>query len=390
MGVERGVVLLVSNDAAANLQVTRSLEAKSFVVKTVPSFESCLAEVANNLPAAVLVSLFGDHLDVPLLLKKLHEYQYDLPVIVMADAATVPQVVPLLDQGASDYLVFPVIHPSLIVYAVTRSQQTRRAERKRRRSERELKRLNKALVESLNTLEQDQQAGFRVQRGMMPESPYVSDRLTFRHLIVPSLILSGDFIDYFELPDRRLLFYIADVSGHGAPGAIVTVLLKSLSSRLYNEFEELGVKDADDILEWFNRELLACHLEQHVAMFLGVIDQAGRQLHYANAAHFPATILSCPGKTEYLAMGGLPLGIYSTAKYTRREVALPEAFTMVMFSDGVFDVLPEGSVKAKEEHLLSLVKADAGDIDSMANHLGLGSLKDVPDDIAVFTLARAG
>ncbi len=390
MGVERGIVLLVSDDADANRQVTRSLEEKAFVVKIVPSAESCLEEASRNLPVAVLIALFGNAPDAALLLDELHEYQFDLPIIVMADAATVPQVVPLLDQGATDYLVFPVVHPSLIVYAVTRSQQTRRAERKRRRSERELKRLNKTLVESLNALEQDQQAGFRVQQGMMPESPFVSDRLTFRHIIVPSLILSGDFIDYFELPDRRLLFYIADVSGHGAPGAIVTVLLKSLSSRLYNEFEELGLKDADDILEWFNRELLACHLEQHVAMFLGVIDQAGRQLHYANAAHFPASILSSPGKTEYLQMGGLPLGIYSTAKYARREVVLPEAFTMVMFSDGVFEVLPEGSVKAKEEHLLSLVQADCGDIDSMADHLGLGSVKDVPDDIAVFTLARAG
>ncbi len=52
--------------------------------------------------------------------------------------------------------------------------------------------------------------------------------------------------------------------------------------------------------------------------------------------------------------------------------------------------MPQQTLKAKEEHLLTLVECDKGDIDTLADHLGLGEVKEVPDDIAVFTVARAG
>jgi sigma-B regulation protein RsbU (phosphoserine phosphatase) len=125
-------------------------------------------------------------------------------------------------------------------------------------------------------------------------------------------------------------------------------------------------------------------------MFLGVLDKGGRELQYANAAHFPATILSNAESTRYLEMGGLPLGIYDTAEYPCRRLALPEAFNMVMFSDGVFEILPQETLRAKEDHLLSLVECEGGDIEILADQLGLGEVKEVPDDIAVFTVARVG
>jgi sigma-B regulation protein RsbU (phosphoserine phosphatase) len=389
MSVGRREVLVASETASANNKITESLDDSGFEVSIITTPEACLSKIGDDAPVLVFLSLSSPGIDAPELLEGIRKLEAELPVILMADEQSVAQVVPLLGAGATDYLLFPVADPSLVRYTVKRSIERRQETRRRKRSERDLKRLNRALVDSLKVLERDQQAGLRVQQGMMPESPFVLDSLTLSHRIVPSVILSGDFIDYFELPDRRLLFYIADVSGHGTSGAIITVLLKSLSTRLYNEMEELGLANAGEMLGWFNRELLACGLEQHVTMFLGVIDKNGRTLRYANAAHFPAAILSTPKSTQYLEMGGLPLGIYDTAGYRSREVVLPESFTLVMFSDGVFEILSEETLRAKEEYLLSLVKC-GGDIEVLADHLGLGEVKEVPDDIAVFTVARAG
>lgn len=389
MSVGRKQVLVASETTIANNKITESLDDSGFEVSIITTPEACLSKIGDDSPVLVFLSLFSPHIDAQELLEGIRELEAELPVILMADEQSVEQVVPLLGAGATDYLLFPVAHASLVRYTVTRNIERRLETRRRKRSERDLKRLNKALVDSLKVLERDQQAGLRVQQGMMPESPFVLDSLTLSHRIVPSVILSGDFIDYFELPDHRLLFYIADVSGHGTSGAIITVLLKSLSTRLYNEMEELGLANAGEMLGWFNRELLACGLEQHVTMFLGVIGKNGRTLRYANAAHFPAAILSTPESTQYLEMGGLPLGIYDTAGYRSREVVLPESFTLVMFSDGVFEILSEETLRAKEEYLLSLVKC-SGDIEVLADHLGLGEVKEVPDDIAVFTVARAG
>ncbi|MEX2327200.1 MAG: hypothetical protein WD558_05680, partial [Pseudomonadales bacterium] len=221
MSASRSEVLVVNNTTGANNQIAVALDDRVYKVTPITGPERCLSTIRDQSPALVFLSLFDDSYDVADLLKQVRALETDLPVVLMANSATVAQVTALLESGATDYLLFPVPDDSLIDYCVTNCIQRRREKRKRKRGDRDLKRLNKALVESLKVLEMDQQAGFRVQQGMMPDSPYLADGFTLRHLIVPSLILSGDFIDYFELPDGRLLFYIADVSGHGASGAIV-------------------------------------------------------------------------------------------------------------------------------------------------------------------------
>ncbi len=390
MGVERGKVSVLEPEPGAFQQVTKSLVESGFEVSLHASSDKLLPTIHRTSPDAAVIPVTADELQSATLIADLRAKSRDIPIVLVADETTVSQVGALLEVGASAYLILPHVDLALVAYTIESCMARRVELRRQQRSEKELKQLNRALVDSVSALEEDQQAGFRVQQGMMPESPFSTDALTLRHMIVPSLILSGDFIDYFELPDGRLLLYIADVSGHGAQGAIVTVLLKSLSARVANEFDELGLEGAGSILEWFNRELVACRLEQHVTMFLGVIDHEGKRLVYANAAHFPATILQTGEGSEYLNMGGLPLGLAPATRYPEWETLLPDQYTMVMFSDGVFEILPEKTLQAKEQHLLSLVKEDNGDIDSMADHLGLGAVKDVPDDIALFTVARAG
>ncbi len=390
MGVERGEVSVLEPEPGAFQQVTTSLQQSGFTVTLHAADTDLIAGIRKSSPDVAIIPVLEDAVAAAMLVADLRAKNGELPIVLVGDETSVARLAPLLEAGAEAYFILPHVDGSLVVFTIESCMARRAERRRRRRSDKELKQLNRALVESVSVLEEDQQAGFRVQQGMMPETPFSTDELTLRHLIVPSLILSGDFIDYFELSDGRLLLYIADVSGHGAQGAIVTVLLKSLSARLVNEFDELALRDAGSILEWFNRELIACRLEQHVTMFLGVIDKHGRRLTYANAAHFPATILKTEQGSEYLKMGGLPLGLHEMARYPEHQADLPDQYTMVMFSDGVFEILPEQTLQAKEEHLLSLVRDDDGDIESMADHLGLGAVKDVPDDIALFTVARAG
>ncbi|MFT7384679.1 MAG: sigma-B regulation protein RsbU (phosphoserine phosphatase) [Urechidicola sp.] len=297
---------------------------------------------------------------------------------------------PALSQGADDYLMLPLSDPALLTYVLRQTIARKREIKRREQNERVLAKTNKTLLQSLQVLEQDQQAGFRVQRGMMPDTPLVIDELVFEHMIMPSLILSGDTIDSFELPDQRLLFYIADVSGHGTAAAIVTVVLKGLFQQLLTDFEKLDITRADQILEWLNRELLVVSLEQHVTLFLGLISEDRGSLEYSNAAHFPGTMIFSEMGTQYLTLGGLPLGLVPSPGYERRELTLPKIFTIVMFSDGVFEILPQAGLQAKEKHLISLVNYTQGKVESLAEKLGLIDLVDIPDDIALFTVTKAG
>jgi sigma-B regulation protein RsbU (phosphoserine phosphatase) len=242
--------------------------------------------------------------------------------------------------------------------------------------------------EKLRLLIQDQQAGLRVQNSMMPESPILIGNVHFNYRIFPSVILGGDFINVFEIPDERIMFYLADVSGHGASSAFITVLLRSLSGRLEKKFTELDLQSTGDILSWMNNELLLCDLEHHVTMFLGLIDKAAGKMEYSNAGHFPAAILSDEDDTRYLEIGGRPLGLFKEVTYETRTLDLPNSYTMIMFSDGVFEIMAQETLKAKEEHLLSLVKCGNRSVEALADSLDV--LQPKQDDIAILTVAGTG
>lgn len=390
MNVGSGEILVVDEATGDRKKMVRYLKSSGFEVKTSSTEVQCLRRIRESTPDLIICVLANPSVELLHLVNSIKVMKENLPIIVLCSMDKVAEIIALLKSGASDYVTVPISDFSLLELVVCRNlEQTRQADISKK-SEIKLANLNKKLVKRLRVLERDQRAGFQVQRGMMPRSPYKVRDVTFTHQIIPSLILSGDFIDYFELLDHRLLFYIADVSGHGASSAFVTVLLKNLSRRLYKEYEKLELDDTAAILQWLNGELLESELEQHVTMFLGIVDTDEGTLEYSNAAHFPATILSSKRGTDFLEIGGLPLGLYEDVHYDVQVLDLPSEFTLVMFSDGVFEVMVQQTLRAKEDFLLSLVRSGHSNVDELSDHLGLGRAMDLPDDIALFTVAKAG
>ena len=243
---------------------------------------------------------------------------------------------------------------------------------------------------SVTTLETDQLAGKQVQEALMPVSGIELGGVSFAFRIFPSLILSGDSVEYVELKDGRILFYLADVSGHGAAGALVSALVKGISVGLLNEIEQGKLIKPSDVLEAFNHSLRDLSIEQHVTMFLGIIDPKNKLLHFSNAAHFPATIFITDQTFDYLELGSLPLGMYQTPGYVSKSLSLPDDYTIVMFSDGVLEIMDQPTIHDKEERLQLLVKSGTRDVDSLAKELGVEGVTDAPDDIAIFTITSRG
>jgi sigma-B regulation protein RsbU (phosphoserine phosphatase) len=385
------IIALDDSDEITHQVVTRHLTDSGLSVVVVTAEAQCLPKIRELHPDLVLYFLSNVHPRLPSSehIASLKEAAPEIAIIALASMDAIKLVQPALVRGADDYLITPILDYALLDHLVMKNIRLGRERNKRLIEGEKLAILNRKLEESLRILEKDQRAGFQVQRGMMPQSPYQVGDVIFTHKIIPSVILSGDFIDYFQFSESRFLFYIADVSGHGASSAFVTVLLKNLSQRLSREFEQMELPDTADILGWFNSELLSSDLEHHVTMFLGIVDTQRQELQYSNAAHFPGTIFSSPQRTEFLEIGGLPLGLYESASYETNKLELPQAFTLVMFSDGVFEVMQQQTLKAKEDFLLSLVENGSSTIAALTEHLGLGAVKDAPDDIALFTIARA-
>jgi serine phosphatase RsbU (regulator of sigma subunit) len=244
-------------------------------------------------------------------------------------------------------------------------------------------------------LERDQRAGRYIQMGMLPPNPMAIEQYRFQHRIVPSMMMSGDFVDYFRLTDRYFAFYVADVSGHGASSAFVTVLLKNFSRRLRREHRPGMLTDPGLILEWVNRELLDQRIDKHVAMLLGVGDIETNEIRLVNGGHYPPAILVAadsanvsPLRAGLIEQKGKPIGLFEQVSYQARVLKMAPGDRLVLFSDGVMDALGAGSLAAKEALLLEAagVGSELGDIWQKLAVDGAGLRKQ--DDMTCLTVLR--
>ena len=84
----------------------------------------------------------------------------------------------------------------------------------------------------------------------------------------------------------------------------------------------------------------------------------------------------------------MPVGILREATYTNYSVQLPDAFTLVLCSDGVLEVVPASNLIEKEAMLLQYVAASDRTQAGIEAQLRLDAVDDAPDDIAIMTLVK--
>ncbi|HEX4869454.1 MAG TPA: response regulator [Moraxellaceae bacterium] len=386
-----GHILVIDDEPVVRESLAVYLGDSGFKVDTAKNGDEGLAVFRNKRPDLVICDLrmpLFDGLDV---LKAMNAESPETPVIVVSGQGSMNDVVTALRNGAVDYLFKPLIEMEVLEHSVRRALERGQLLKQNRQIREQLELTNAELERSLDLLEEDQEAGRRVQRRMLPPTPHTFNDVTFSHRIIPSLYLSGDFVDYFRIGPERIGFYLADVSGHGASSAFVTVFLKTLTNRIQRHYEKRTATNAlypSRLLSAINQELISMGMGKHLAMFCGVIDLAENRLVYCIGAHFPPPILINDGVAQALAGRGLPVGIFSDATFEDVVLPLGRQFSLVAMSDGVLEVLPDTSMEEKEAHLLALVGRGVSDADTLAAALQLDGEMEVPDDIALLVINR--
>ncbi len=382
-------ILVVDDESFVRLSLVAYLEDSGYEVTEAVDGEDGLAKFRKVRPDLVLCDLRMPRLDGLALLQRAQEIDPLVPIIVVSGAGVISDVVEALRLGASDYLIKPIVDLEVLEHAVNRSLERARLRQENQRYREELEEANRELARSLEVLRLDQQAGREVQRNMLPSQRLAFGPYTFTHRVIPSLYLSGDFVDYFALSERFLMFYIADVSGHGASSAFVTVLLKNLSYELLRQtgenLDETRLMPSR-ILNRINDVLLQVRMEKHMTTFLGILDRREQELRYAVGGHYPYPFLRMDGEVKMLEEKGLPVGLFEQVKYEDRRIPLKGEFFLSLFSDGVMEVLEGPDLSAKEEQLRRAC-ATAQDAESLAEALGIASLPNAPDDIAILTVS---
>jgi serine phosphatase RsbU (regulator of sigma subunit) len=299
--------------------IRRFLERKGYAVDAATSGEEGLALAARIAPDAFVVDyrMPGmDGFEVARHIKSDPQLQ-TIPILLLTGADAASTVVDGLEAGADDF--------------VTKSSDTQvllarlRALLRVKRSQDQLRSLNQQITRDL-------QIARRVQEALVPRGPFRAPRMEICSAYIPSEMLSGDFYDYF-LHDNMMYLFVADVSGHGLPAAILVSLLKS-----YIHTEAKAGTRLSDLMARLNDFLFSVSLPtQFATAQLFRLDDHGN-LSYANAAHPPFLLFQPACGRAVLHEDPSPLlGAMPNMDYDERALKVAPGDTMFVYTDGLTD-----------------------------------------------------
>lgn len=210
----------------------------------------------------------------------------------------------------------------------------KRAEEKLLRKNEELNQKNKDIHGSLEYAKRIQQAIFQDENGikkLFPES-----FILFR----PRDSVSGDLYFYWEKADHCIVV-AGDCTGHGVPGALMSVLCHSLIRETVIKNEST---DPAELLAYLDKELIYALGKDHsepikdgMDLAIAVIEKKTNVLHFAGA--FRPLLIVRNGSSIELPAARFPLGFYADLSKTfqSQRFELQKDDELFLFSDGYID-----------------------------------------------------
>ncbi len=386
------VVLTVEDDPAVREGIAGYLRDSGFQVLEAADGLLGLVMLRAHRPDVVLCDLRLPRIDGLEVLSTITAEFPETPVLVVSGVSELSYAVQALKRGAWDYVTKPILDMGVLEGALRRALERANLLSENRSYRTHLELLNRELSRNLDRFRSDAEAARKVQSQLLPEDRWAFGEFLFTRRLYPSTLLSGDFVDYFPIDARHAGFYMADVSGHGAASAFVTVMIKTLIGQ-YREAHEQDddhtILDPVRTLARLNRDVCRQQIDQYLTMFYGVIDREDGRMSYCNGGQFPYPVLCEPRGAQVLTSRGRPVGLFADSRYEPLEMALPEAFALWLVSDGALDLLPQRSLADKRTALSEcLLSADAG-VEALASGFGLGEAPTrLPDDVAFLAVSR--
>jgi sigma-B regulation protein RsbU (phosphoserine phosphatase) len=162
-------------------------------------------------------------------------------------------------------------------------------------------------------LEKEIDVASTVQKTLIPPNDFDHDLIQIRSHYQAASRCGGDWWGFF-VSNNKMVFGIADATGHGVPSALITASAHSAFSvlkKLVEDQPSLRLSPAW-MLSYLNRSIHDSS-KGNIMMtyFMGVIDFNAKTLTYANAAHNPPWLFNCNGdkyKLNSLTSSGSRLG----------------------------------------------------------------------------------
>ena len=191
----------------------------------------------------------------------------------------------------------------------------------------------------------------RIQDAMMTSLVYLKDTLPKSFILFkPKDVVSGDFYWIYKDQEQNIFFTVADCTGHGVPGAFMSMIGTSLLNEIVIE---KGIKDTNQILDEMRSQIIkSLHQEEDGAQKDGMdislckLNMKKKTVEFSGAHN---SLIHVRGEELKTYRGdhqpvGLLLG--DRKPFTKYKVKLKKNDMLYIYSDGYQDQF--GGAKGKK------------------------------------------
>jgi len=203
----------------------------------------------------------------------------------------------------------------------------------------------------LREQERDFEKAREIQQGLLPKKIPQLPGYEIACAWQPARAVAGDYYDVMKLSENSLGICIADVVGKGMPAALLMSNLQAIVRAMASE--DMPPKQ---LCEKVNRVISSNMTPgKFITFFYCLLDAQKKKLVYTNAGHNRPILFHHDGTWIELKAGGLALGMSRERNYEQGEIELNSGDRLLLFTDGVTEVVNAEREEFGEERLIALL-----------------------------------
>jgi len=244
------LTVLAVDDTPANIDVVKGILASNYLVQAAINGKMALKIIEKKKPDLILLDIMMPDMDGYEVCRRLKENQEtrDIPIIFLTAKSEISDETKGLELGAVDYITKP-ISPSILKVRVKTHLKLKSSHDLLLKQQVEIQQTHKQIRDSI-------EYAALIQGALIPDNSvlrrYFKDFFAIWH---PKDVVGGDIYLVEELSQDEVVIMVIDCTGHGVPGAFVTMLVKAIERQLTAKLQQKKIVSPANMLKVFNKSI---------------------------------------------------------------------------------------------------------------------------------------
>ncbi len=282
------------------------------------------------------------------------------------------QVIEGIESGADDFIGKPFNQNELRV-RIHAGERVLQLERELAERNQTLVEYNRKLEEAYAQIRIDLEAAARLQRQLLPDS--ARDKFAgvgFDRMYMPSAFVAGDTLNFFQLDEHHVGFYMIDVAGHGIASALMSITthkiltpeysIRGRENILKHTIEQSPYYEirppAQVITELNESSQQENDAMQYFTMVYAVLNTQTGVVTMSQAGHPAPVLVRTNGEVVQIGSGGFPVGMLPGMVYEELTETLYQGDRLYLYTDGITECPNPGGEQFSEERFVRLLSEE--------------------------------